>query len=347
MMHDTLLDLRVWWPPLLAALGGLLLGMLVRRTLVTWVARLARKTAWKYDDVLIESIRGPVVLWFVLLGLRLAVRMLPLSDTTDHTLGQVILVLGILSVSWALANFASRLLRVGATHHLPNVSLIATLVRIVVFIVGLLMIFDALGIAIGPVLTAVGVGGLAVGLALQDTLSNFFAGMRVIAARKIRSGDLIKLETGQEGFVEDINWGLTTLREGAGNLIIVPNAKLASAIVINYHLPSAPQNVNVEFGVSYQADLDQVEKVTLEVALATQHEVKEATTEFVPAFRYKEFADSAVRCFVVLQAQSQQDRYAVVSGFMKRLRKRFREDGIEFPMPARLMITRESKASPG
>ena len=346
MMRGTLLDLATWWPPLLAALGGLIVGIVVRRTLVVWAGRLAKKTAWKYDDVLVESIKGPVVLWFVLLGLRLAVRLMPLSQATDHTLGQVILVFGILSVTWALASFFGRLLRVGATHHLPNVSLIASLVRIIVFVIGILMVFDALGIEVKPIIATLGIGGLAVGLALQDTLSNFFAGMRVIAARKIRSGDLIRLESGQEGFVEDINWGLTTLREGAGNLIIVPNAKLASAIVINYHLPSAPQNVTVELGVAYGSDLERVEKTVLEVALDTQHAVTQATTDFVPAMRYKEFGDSAIKFFVVLQSQSHQDRWAVVSDFIKRLHQRFAAEGIDIPYPHRVIVTPGSSASP-
>jgi small-conductance mechanosensitive channel len=347
MFENSFFDLRTWWPPIVAALGGVAIGILVRQTILRWLEKLAAKSAFKYDDVLVDAMRNPIVIWCALLGIRLAVRLMSLAPEAEQTISSIILVSGILSVTWAIARFAGGAIRAGAkAGHLPAVSLFAAIARLFIMALGALMILQLLGIPILSIVTAFGIGGLAIGLALQDTLANFFAGLRIIAARKIRPGDLIKLETGQEGFVEDINWGLTTLREGAGNLVIVPNAKLGSAIVVNYALPSAPQNVTVDLGVSYNADLDRVEKIVLDVALQTQHEVKEAVATFVPAFRYKEFGEYAVKFFVVLQAQSHQDRWAVVSGFVKRLHQRFKAEGLSIPLPHRVVVTKTESVTP-
>ncbi|HEY2805608.1 MAG TPA: mechanosensitive ion channel family protein [Gemmatimonadales bacterium] len=339
-------DFNTWWPPAAAAIGGLVVGVLVRRTVLTWLARLAAKSAWRFDDVLIASINGPVVIWFVLLGLRLAVRMMPLTDAADHTIGTIILIVGILSVTWALARFTARMLKIVASHRLPNVSLLANLSQVIVFSIGVLIIFDTMGLHIGAVLGALGIGGLAVGLALQDTLANFFAGLRIIAAHTIRSGDHVKLETGQEGVIEDISWGLTTVREGAGNMIIVPNSRLGTMIVINYALPAAAQNVTVDLGVGYDADLDQVEKVVLDVARETLRSVPEGMPDFIPALRFKEFGEYSIKFFVVLQAKSQGDRWAVVSDFIKRLHRRFEKEGILIPLPHRVVVTRSGDPKP-
>jgi len=345
MFEGSFIDLRTWWPPIAAALGGLAVGILVRRTLLRWVARWAEKSSWKYDDVLVDALNGPVVVWFALFGLRLAVRLMSLAPEVERPVSTAILVLGILSVSWAVARFAGGALRTGAkAGHLPAVSLFASIARLVIMIIGALMVLQTLGIAITPVVTALGIGGLAVGLALQDTLANFFAGIRIIAARRIQPGHLIRLETGQEGFVEDINWGQTTLREGGNNLVIVPNAKLATAIVVNYALPAAPQNVQVELAIGYDADLDRIEKIALEVARETLRSVPEGVPEFEPSLRYREFGEYAVKYFVVLQARSHQERWAVVSDYIKRLHKRLRAEKISIPLPQRVVV---SKTEPG
>ena len=105
-------------------------------------------------------------------------------------------------------------------------------------------------------LTALGVGGLAVALALQDTLGNLFAGLQIVASKQVRPGDYLLLESGQEGSVTDIAWRYTTLRTQSNNLVVVPNAKLGQSIITNFQLPDQPLSVIIEFGVAYSSDLE-------------------------------------------------------------------------------------------
>jgi len=309
------------------------------------VARVAAKSAWKYDDVLIYAINGPIVVWFVLIGLRLAVRLLPLAASTDARIGQAIVVLGIISVTWAASRFASAALRTSSTTGtIPGVSLLANMARLVIFVIGVLIVLQNLGIAIGPMVAALGVGGLAVGLALQDTLSNLFAGLRILAGRKIRPGDFIRLDSGLEGVVHDMSWSQTTIRQLADNLVIVPNGKLGQMIVTNLTLPVEHIVVTVTLGVAYGSDLDKVEQVTTAVAREAQTAVEGATREFVPLLRYQAFGDSAIQFNVALQVNNAEHRGLIAHEFIKRLVVRYRAEGIEIPYPTRTILT---PGSPG
>ena len=131
-----------------------------------------------------------------------------------------------------------------------------------------------------------GIGGLAVALALQDTLSNLFSGLQIIASRQVRIGDYVKLNTGEEGYVTDITWRNTTIRAIPDNMIIVPNSKLASTILTNYHQPAKVMSVIVQIGVSYDSDLAKVEKITLEVAKEILREIEGGIPDFEPFIRY-------------------------------------------------------------
>jgi small-conductance mechanosensitive channel len=344
-MLNPLTELTTWSLPAAAALGGLGLGIVVRRTVLPWVARAAAKSAWKYDDALVEAVNGPIVVWFVLAGLRLAARLLPLAESTDWMIGRVILIAGILSVTWATARFASAALRSSTmTGSLPGVSLLANIASVVVFLVGLLIVLQNMGIAIGPIIGALGVGGLAVGLALQDTLANLFAGIRILAAHKIRPGDFIRLDNGLEGVVHDITWSLTTIRQLADNLVIVPNGKLAQMIVTNISLPLAEIVVPVTVGVAYDSDLEKVERVTIEVAREAQASVEGASRGFEPAIRFHTLGESAIQFNVTLQAGGAEHRGLIAHEFIKRLTARYRAEGIVMPYPTRTVVMKQAQS---
>lgn len=215
------------------------------------------------------------------------------------------------------------------------------MVRALVYVVGILVVLQTLGISITPIVTALGVGGLAVGLALQDTLANFFAGIRLLAAGKIRRGDYIQLDSGQEGFVEDITWAETTIRQLPNSLVIVPNAKIASAIATNYDLPDRQQAVLVQVGISYDSDLELAERVTVDVARSVMRETPGAAKDFEPFIRYHTFGDSAIQFTVILRAVHHTERFLLIHEFVKRLQARYRQEGIEIPFPIRTIVMQD------
>jgi len=347
-MTDRFSEVTTYLAPAAAALTGYALGLLVRRTVLRHLSGLAERTPWKWDDVLVHALRGPVVLWCTLGGLYAALELLRLPPAADRLLGQVLLVAAILSVTWAGTRFTVRALRQGASDGaLPGVSLIANVAAAGIWILGALVVLERLGISITPIVTALGVGGLAVALALQDTLANLFAGLRVLAAGKIRSGDYIRLESGQEGYVQDITWAQTTLREMPNSLVIVPNTKLATAITVNYHLPSLDQGLTVPVSVARGSDLVRVERVALEVARDVQREVEGAVRGFEPLVRFQGYGPSSVDFLVILRSARFDTRGLLIHEFVRRIDARFAAEGIEIPFPVRTVHLTDGRSGGG
>jgi small-conductance mechanosensitive channel len=278
------------------------------------------------------------IFWFAAAGFYGALQSIRLSPSLTDFLQRILLVLVILSVTTVLAkilvgfvNLYSR--KVGGG--LLSTSMFPNITRILVFVIGILIILQSLGISIAPILTALGVGGLAVALALQETLSNLFAGIQVIASKQIKPGDYVQIGSGEEGYVTDITWRYTTIRVLANNIIIIPNAKLASAIVTNYYCPVKEMAVLVQVGVSYDSDLEKVERVTIEVAREVMKDVQGGVPEFEPFIRYHTFNDFSIDFSVILRGREFVDQYLIKHEFVKRLHRRYNAEGIEIPFPIR------------
>lgn len=324
--------------PAAVVAGALVLGIVFDRFILWELKRIASRTKWQADEILVDALRGAPVLWFLLAGLYGALEWVQLSPAIDSILKKTLLVGVILSVTWVAARATAGFVqlysrKVGGA--LLSTSMFANLTRAIVVLVGLLIILQSLGISIAPLLTAMGVGGLAVALALQDTLSNLFAGIHVIASKQVRPGDYVKLGSGEEGFVADVTWRYTTIRSLPNNMVVVPNAKLASAIVTNYDLPRQEMAVLVQVGVSYDSDLERVERVTCEVAAETMRDVPGGVAGFEPFIRYHTFSDFSINFTVILRCGAFVDQYLVKHEFVKRLHRRYGAEGIEIPFPIR------------
>jgi small-conductance mechanosensitive channel len=201
-----------------------------------------------------------------------------------------------------------------------------------------------MNIPITPILTALGVGGLAVALALQDTLSNLFAGLHVIASQQIKPGDYIKLDSGNEGYVTDITWRNTTIRALANNMVIVPNSKLANAIITNCHQPDHTIGIGLEISVSWDSDLEKVERVTNEVA-NSMLKMPEIINTGPVNIRYSTAADNGITFGVGFRIKEFTDQFVVKHEFLKALQKRYKAEGIQLALPVRTVyVKNEAKA---
>jgi len=178
---------------------------------------------------------------------------------------------------------------------------------------------------------------------LQDTLSNFFAGVYLVADMPIRIGDYIELDNGMKGYVEDIGWRSIRIKTLPNNYIIIPNSKLAQSIITNYYAPEQEMSVVVPCGVSYDSDLEKVEKVTIEVAKEVQQNVPGAVKNFEPFIRYNEFGDSNINFSIILRVERFVDRYLVVHEFIKKLMARYNKEGIEISFPVRNIYFKNEK----
>lgn len=340
-----------WWlTPLLWSAGTILAAYIAGLALRTLVAprltRLVGRTRSHWDNIVVAELQRRTPWWCLLAGLWLALDFWP--QLTPESAARILahkalFALGGLSVTAMVITIASRLAALYGEMLAPGVpitGLTRNLLSILIGIIGGLVILNGLGIEITPMLTALGVGGLAVALALQEPLGNLFAGFFLAMAGHIRVGDFVRLEDGLEGYVVDFSWRSARIRQLANNLIIVPNLKLSQATVLNFHLPEQDLAVLVEAGVDYGSDLAHVERVTIDVATGVMKEVEGGVPDFAPFIRFHTFADSSINFSVILRAREFVGQFLIKHEFIKRLHARYAQEGITIPYPQRTLSAR-------
>lgn len=331
-----------WVHRLALALGGLLLGYLVDRLVMRRVHKLAVSSRFKWDDLVVESLRGLSTVWLGCGGAYLALTVGELPDVAFSTARSVLTVLLIGSVAVAgmrLAAGAVEVLSTRAQGAIRSPTLVVNLARGAVGVLGVFIILQNLGIDITPLITALGIGGLAVALALQDTLSNLFAGVQIILSRQVRPRDYVQLSSGEEGWITDVKGRSTTIQTFPdGNLVAVPNSVLSSSSVKNFSFPKAALWVSIEVGVSYDSDLEEVERVTLQVARSVLEEIDGGVSAEQPLMLFHTFADSSINCEVRMMVRDFRSQGPIRHEFIKRLHQRFNVEGIEIPFPIRTVV---------
>jgi small-conductance mechanosensitive channel len=330
--------------PLCVLAITLALGYAAKRVMLRLLRGWAARTKGPAAEVVIGTLTRPFMIWVLILAAHLAMRSSDLPHPATLWIGRVLLALWILSLTSIGARLAGNAIRYhggGVPGALPVTTLSQTLVQVAVVILGLLVLLNLLGISITPILTALGVGGLAVALALQDTLSNLFAGFYVAVARQVRLGDYIRLNTGEEGYVTDIGWRSTTIRALTNNMIIVPNNKLGQAIVTNFYLPEKRVSVSIQIGVACDSDADQVERVLLEEAQKAMREIPGMLADPAPSVTFDPgFGDWSLGFTLGYSVQEFADQFPVRHELRKRILKRLRQERIEMPFPTRTIYMR-------
>jgi small-conductance mechanosensitive channel len=338
-MHQMIDDPFVIVIPSALLLVTLLAGLLARNLLFRAIRSWAKRADSKLDLIILDTLRRPIILWALILGLHLATQHSAIPPRYLLYIPKTLKILWGLSFTIAISQFAGNMVRFygGGAYGIKAVtSLSQKLVQFSILIVGIMwllkVVFD---FSLTPILTTLGVGGLAVALALQDTLSNLFAGFYVSVSGLVRIDDYIRLNTGEEGYITDINWRCTTMRTRFNNLVVIPNNKLGQAIFTNYFLPDGRMLVTILCGVSADSDPDRVEKLLLEEAMAAAKEVESLLTDPPPSVRFNPGPWNDALIFQIVFSVGQfVDQPVARSELRKRVYRRLRKEGIAVTFPA-------------
>jgi len=334
-----------WGIPSLAFLIWVVLILVAIPTLMRYLKTKAEQTQRSFDDILGSVLGTPLILFLLGIGLSLFLDAIPPLPKkwikySDALLITLFILAGYLFVDRLMIEILRRYSK-KVDSISSSAGVIKTLYRAIILGFVLLIVLDRLKITITPFLASLGIGGLVVALALQDTLSNFFSGIYIFFDKPIRIGDYILLESGQEGYVAQIGWRNTRIRMLPNNIVIVPNTKLVSSQITNFYLPELEMAVLVQVGVSYQSDLEKVERVTIEVAKQVLQEVEGGVKDFEPFIRYHTFSDFSINFTVILRAMEYVHKYLITHEFIKRLHRRYQQEGIEIPFPIRTVYVRD------
>jgi small-conductance mechanosensitive channel len=323
--------------------SALVVGFVLNRVLHHWTKKF-RNTWGEVVFALMESLPLPLL---VLAALYAGLELLTLPLKYERIGTKLIFALLILILFYFPAKVMILFLR-RLGQRKPGLEQVAQpaafLIRALFAVLAVIIVLENLGVSLTAVWTTLGVGSVAVALALQDTLSNFFAGLYLLLDRPISPGDYIKLDSGQEGFVVRVGGRSTTLRMLANNLIVVPNSTLAKAVVTNYSLPEPRMAYVMPVSASYGTDPRRVEKVLLDVTQeAIRDGVEGLLAEPAPFVRFiPGFGDSSLDFSLIVQVRQFTDQYLVQSELRKRILARFQEEGIEMPFPTRTLVLDES-----
>jgi len=337
------------WPALLFV-AATAIALLVRALLLSGIRRWARApNGW---SSLAQAVRVPSVLWSIVLGLWIAIDVAGETEQLPRRLSQqfglILEVAIILSVTLTVAGILSTLIQRASERQAlggPITGLGQAVVRGVVLIVGFLVLLAALGIQITPILTALGVGGLAVALALQDTLSNLFAGAHLLADKPIRVGDYVKVADTVEGYVVDIGWRSTRVRMLQNMVVTIPNKRVAESIITNYDLPDPRLTLLIRVSVDYGSDVELVERLLIEEATGAVGEVAGLMATPSPSARLiPGFGDFSLDFTLSCQVASFIDQFAVQHELRKRILRRLGVEGIRIPVQVRAAELRSAGA---
>src|SRR5262245_6176165 len=335
------------WPGL--AFFATFVGALVLRGLLLAALRGAVSRGSGLGPLL-DAIRLPSLLWSVVIALYVAIETAELPQRLGERFHLLLEAAIIVSLTVTVAGAVGTLIaRAGERQALAAgvTGWAQTSARLVVLIVGGLVLMSSLGVQVAPILTALGVGGLAVALALQDTLSNLFAGMHLLADRPIRIGDYVKLsEGGVEGYVVDIGWRSTRIRLPQNSIVVLPNQKVAQSVITNYDLPEPRLGLSITVIVAYARDPDRVEAILVEEAARAVGEVPGLLADPRPAVRLiPGFGPYSLDFTLGCQVAAFMDQFIVQHELRKRILRRLRVERIEIPFPMRTVELRWAPAA--
>jgi small-conductance mechanosensitive channel len=342
-------NMKILGPPALIIIFGILLGFIFKKFVHSRLKKAAERSNWAGDDAVLEAIEPHIVVWFFLGALSISMSTIEavqpqntyLMKILNDYVSKFLIIVLIGSITLAIGNLAVRLFDFWARDQekgFPSTTMFTNFVRIAIYIIGTLIILDALNISITPMITALGVGGLAVSLALKDTLTDVFAGLHILLSKKVQVGDFIQLDTGDMGYVQNISWRNTIIMERTNNIIHIPNTRLSSAIIKNFDSGDPSFSVKIPIGVGYSSDLEKVEKITKEVIEKIQSSMEETNNNYEPTMRFQNFGESSINLMVYFRGNRYGDQNPIIHQFIKTLHKRYAEEGIEIPFPMRTVI---------
>ena len=327
--------------PTCIVLGALTVGIITDRLIRRYINHhlAVDESTWKY--VFIRSMHGVPIFFSFIIGLYWAIEAVEISPTLTKLLSYLLFTSNVITITRVLARTVDGVVTMyfeRSNKDLPKTTLLNNILIGVIYVMGVLVILQYYGISIAPILTAAGVGGMAVALALQETLANIFAGLHLILSKQIRIGDYIRLGTGEEGRVTDIAWRFTTIVPlGASNTIVIPNKTIAGANITNFSMPTRNLNISVPVGVAYDSDLALVERVTIETAKEVLARVDD-NPNAEPLVRYTDFGDSSINFNVILPSSMFDHQCVIQHEFIKALTDRYRAEGIDIPYPIQTII---------
>jgi len=335
---------------------ALFVGIALNQLLTQKLAGRVKASESEIVEIFFRALRGVPIYLSIVIGLYWSVTTSNLPAGLEKIFSYILFAMIVFSITRVCERTLSGFIRMkfSGSNDMTQSTLLDTIFRVAIYASGALIILDYFDISIAPIMAAMGVGGMAVAFGVRETLENIFSGLQIIVSKQIRVNDYIKLSTGDEGKVIDINWRFISVMPATeANVVVIPNKVIAGSVTTNFSQPRDDIIVVVPIGVSYDSDLDLVERVTVEVARELQIKIDgyqpkidengNDVNKLAPVVRYQAFNDSSIDFNAVLHVQTFTNQYILKHEFIKAITQRYREEGINIPFPIRTLDLPDDK----
>ncbi|MCX7913799.1 MAG: mechanosensitive ion channel family protein [Thermodesulfovibrionales bacterium] len=319
--------------PFIISITFIVFLLLLRLLFLKFIKSFCIKRYPKINDVIYKSIKFPSLIWSITFGVYGGIYLWEISAKYLLYLNKLIVLIIILSMTLFIANIVKNGIQFYINRFnlsIPATSLISSILYVIIFITGLLLMLTTIGISITPIITTLGIGGLAIALALKDTLSNIFAGLHILIEKSIRVGDFVRLENGQEGYLEDLTWRTARIRTISNNMIIIPNSRLSQSMVLNYSYPDKRMSIQIPISVDLRSNFELVEDILLDVTNKAAEEIQGLLNTPKPVVRFTpNFSEGSLDFTLICTIEEFKYQNAVQHELRKRILKRLQAEGIE------------------
>jgi small-conductance mechanosensitive channel len=341
--QQPLAMLETLYLPFLVIVAAFTVGILLDLLLTRRMQRYGSLTGWQADRVLGNSLRQMPVIWATLAGVYASIVYTPFNTEQIVFWQRVLLVPFILSVTIFVMRLGVGLIdysgekRGGAA---ATVSLSRSLLKAFIVLTGTLILLQSLGVSITPIIAAFGIGGLAVSLAMEETLSNVFSGLYIITSKQVQPGDYVRMKIDErdhvKGYITDITWRCTKIRMVADRImpdtepgvVTVPNSRMASDIVVMHYRNQREKEVLLNVQVTSGDSLEYIERLLAKIAQEVMQEVLPEPSQTQPVIRCRGFSPTHITMTIALYADELADQYALQHELVKRLYAHYRQQDV-------------------
>ena len=336
----------------IAISGGIFLifagiAFLVRAVMSRWIRRWAQETATTMDDRILSNVGHPLFYIILIYGLDYAISGLPFDNKFINAIRGLIFIVGIVVVTVIVYRvtmtfidwYGERLRKRRSTANLVRefIPLIKRVTSIVIFTLAVIVVLKHFNYNAWSLLTAMGVGSLAIGLAAKETLTNMISGFSIMIDRPFHPGDRIELASGEIGDVQQIGLRSTRIKTFDNTILVVPNTALVNASLVNYCYPDFKVKARVKVGIAYGSDIERAKRIMLE----TTKEVPSILQDPPPSVYFTEFGDFSLNLLMIFWVKEYTQMLDAKDRVNSMIHARFAEEGIEIPFPIQTVFLKK------
>jgi small-conductance mechanosensitive channel len=332
-------------------LSAFLLGKIINLFLKRIVSVFTAKTKTTLDDDLVRAIKKPLFYLILLFGLNYALLSIVYLESHSSLITKITTVLAIVILFFLIKRVINAIVkwysyelypRIKRGTEYKNLTIFNKVFDILLFLIFLVIVLRYLGVEITALVASLGIGGLAVALALQQTLGDLIAGVSIIGDKSLRIGDYVEFENGLGGYIDDVSWRTSRIKTLGNNYVIIPNTQLAQSIATDYSFGTTQTSIGVTIYVSYRNDLDKVEKIAKRLQRRSRK-----PSRVRPEAKSQSSGSRSSRTITSwpqsISINSFTDKWLVKHEYMKRLKKAFEKNHIEISYPTREIIMRKKR----